>query len=86
MASISFFTYVLNASNLVIDESFNLKNISMELISGNGSFEGEANAGGISSASIPLYTNKPVTLTTNSINTISGLTITTDGVVNIVGF
>ena len=87
MSSISFFTYVLNGQSLTIDSTFNLKNISIELISGSGSFVGETNSGGLPSGSIPLYTNKPVTLTTNSINTISGLTIDgTSGVINIVGF
>lgn len=87
MSSISFFTYVLNGQSLTIDASYNLKNISMELISGSGSFVGETNAGGNPSGSIPLYVNKPVTLTTNSTNTISGLIIdATSGVVNIVGF
>ena len=86
MASISFFTYTLNGTSIVIDGSYNLKNISLELISGTGSFIGETNAGGLASESVPLYINKPVTLSTNSTNTISGLTITTSGVVNIVGF
>jgi hypothetical protein len=86
MSSISYFTYVLNNDTLVIDETYGLKNLSMELISGGGSFIGETNAGGIASTSIPLYLNKPVTLTTNSVNTISGLTITTSGIVNIVAF
>lgn len=86
MASISFFTYVLNNDTLTIDETYGLKNLSMELISGGGSFVGETNVAGVASISIPLYVNKPVTLTTNSTNTISGLSITTSGIVNIVGF
>jgi hypothetical protein len=86
MSSLSFFTYVLNNDTLIIDETYSLKNLSMELISGGGSFVGETNAGGVASISIPLYVNKPVTLTTNSTNTISGLTITTSGIVNIVAF
>lgn len=87
MSSISFFTYVINGQSLTITDDFNLKNISIELISGTGGFTGQTNANGIASTTIPLYVNKPVTLTTNSINTISGLTIDgTSGVINIVGF
>lgn len=87
MSSISFFTYIINGESLTITDDFNLKNISIELISGTGSFTGEANANGVASIAIPLYVNKPVTLTTNSINTISGLTIDgTSGVINLVGF
>jgi len=87
MSSISYFTYVLNGESLIIDESFGLKNLSMELISGTGSFVGETISNGNASMSVPLFVNKPVTLTTNSINTISGLTIDgTSGVINIVAF
>lgn len=84
---ISFWTQVLNGSSLTIDSSFNLKNISIELISGTGNFTGEAVSGGLLPQSVPLYLNKPVTFTTNSVNTISGLTIDASaGVVNIVAF
>jgi hypothetical protein len=86
MAAISFWTYQLNNASLLIDESFNLKNISIELISGGGGFSGETTSGGIPSALVPLYVNKPVTLTSGGINNISGITISTTGVVNIVAF
>ena len=86
MAQISFWTYVLNNSSITLDSSFGLKNISIELISGTGTFTGQMFAGGISSIPVSLYVNKPVNFTTNSINTIAGLTITTTGVVNIIAF
>jgi hypothetical protein len=86
MAAISFWTYQLNGATLLIDESFNLKNISIELISGSGGFSGETTSGGVPSALVPLYVNKPVTLTSGGINNISGITISTTGVVNIVAF
>ena len=87
MAAISFWTYVLNGSSILIDESYNLKNISIELVSGTGNFSGETTSGGVPSTIVPLYVNKPVTLTSGGINNISGITIDgTSGVVNIVGF
>jgi hypothetical protein len=87
MPAISFWTYVLNGASITIDETFNLKNISIELISGTGSFQGELVSGTIASSVVPLFVNKPVTLSTASINNISGLTIdATSGVVNIVAF
>ena len=87
MSSITYWTYVLNAASITIDSTYNLKNISFELISGTGSFTGQGIAGPLGSSAIPLYVNKPVTLSTASINTISGLTIDgTSGVINIVAF
>ena len=87
MAAISFWTYVLNGSSIFIDESFNLKNISIELISGTGGFSGETTSGGISSGVVPLYVNKPVTLSSGGYNNISGITVDgSSGVINIVAF
>ena len=87
MAGISFWTYVLNGASITIGLPNNLKSISIELISGTGSFVGDVLSNGIASAPVPLYVNKPVTLTSGSINNISGLTIDgTDGVINIVAF
>jgi len=87
MAAISFWTYVLNGESLLINESFNLKNISIELISGTGNFSGETTSNGLASENVPLYVNKPVTLTSGGYNNISGITIDgTSGVINIVAF
>ena len=86
MAAISFWTYQLIGTSLLIDESFNLKNISLELVSGTGGFSGETTSGGVASVLVPLYLNKPVTLTSGGINNISGITISTSGTVNIVAF
>ena len=87
MAAISFWTYQLINSTLLIDETFNLKNISIELVAGGGSFTGELTAGVLASAPMPLYLNKPVTLTSGGYNNISGITIdASGGTVNIVAF
>jgi hypothetical protein len=87
MAAISFWTYQLNGSTLLIDQSFNLKNISIELVSGSGGFSGETTSGGIASALLPLYLNKPVTLSSGGYNNISGIFIDgLSGVINIVAF
>ena len=87
MAAISFWTYVINGEAITIDVPNNLKTISFELVSGSGSFTGQTTSGELASTPIPLYVNKPVTLSSGSINNIAGITIDgSSGVINIVGF
>jgi len=84
----TFWTYVLNGDALEIIPSFGFKNLSMELISGTASFIGTGQGDGtIPSESVPLYTNKPVTIATGSTRVIGGITIdASSGVVNIIAF
>jgi hypothetical protein len=87
LGRLGFWTYVLNGSSLLIDASFSFKNLSMELVSGTGSFQGDLISSGIPAAPIPLIVQKPVTVTTASTNIIQYLLIdATGGVINIMAF
>jgi hypothetical protein len=87
LGRLGFWTYVLNGSSLVIDASFSFKNLSMELVSGTGSFQGDLISSGIPAAPIALIVQKPVTVTTASTNIIQYLLIdATGGVINIMAF
>ena len=87
LGRLGFWTYVLNGSSLLIDASFSFKNLSMELVSGTGSFQGDLISAGIPAAPIALIVQKPVTVTTASTNIIQYLLIdATGGVINIMAF
>jgi hypothetical protein len=81
-----FWTYALNNNTLIITEDFNLRNISVVLVSGSGYISGTTFANGIASTNVNLALNTPVTISTGSVNSIGGLEISTSGTINIVGF
>lgn len=82
----SFWTYTLTNSTIVIDTTYNLSQISFELVSGAATFTGTAQAGSTPSAPISLVEGNPITLSSASPNLITGITITaTVGVVVIIG-
>jgi hypothetical protein len=82
----SFWTYTLTNSTIVIDTTYNLSQISFELVSGAATFTGIAQAGSTPSAPIALVEGNPITLSSASPNLITGITITaTAGVVVIIG-
>ena len=82
----SFWTYTLTNSTIVIDTTYNLSQISFELVSGDATFTGIAQAGTTPSAPIALVVGNPITLSSASPNLITGITITaTVGVVVIIG-
>lgn len=81
-----FWTYALNNDTIIITEEFNLRNISVVLVSGAGYISGTIFTNGIASTNINLALNTPVTISTGSVNSISGLEISTTGTINIVAF
>jgi hypothetical protein len=82
----SFWTYTLTNSTITINTSFNLTQISFELVSGAATFTGTAQAGLTGSAAIALIEGNPVTLSSSSPNLITGITIdATAGTVVIIG-
>ncbi len=81
------FTYQLSAGTLVIDSTYGLTAVSMVLISGTGSFTGLATLNnGVASTPIDLVLNQPISLPSPSGAPLNNLTITTTGVVSILGY
>lgn len=82
-------TYVLVNSTITISPSvgLNFRVVSFVLRSGSGSFSGALNMGaGLDSAPIPLIEDEPVTIGTDSTNSLDGLIISAvGGVVDIIG-
>jgi len=78
-------SYELNNNTITIDSSFGLTIISFVLTSGAGSFQGSLSASGIPSAPITLVVGETVTLTGDNGFILNGITITTTGIVSIVG-
>jgi hypothetical protein len=82
----TFWTYTLTNGTLTIDTTYNLTQISFELVSGAATFIGTAIAGTTGSAAISLVEGNPITLSSASPSVITGITITaTVGVVVIIG-
>lgn len=78
-------SYELNNDTITIDSSFGLTIISFVLTSGDGSFQGSLSASGIPSSPITLVVGETVTLTGDNGFILNGITITTTGIVSIVG-
>jgi hypothetical protein len=78
-------TYKITNDTLVIDESFNLKEVSMKLTSGTGTFSGSAFAGSVPSQALDLVLNAPITVGSGTNVGIDGLTIVTTGTVELIG-
>jgi hypothetical protein len=81
------FTYQLNASSITIDETYGLTAVSMVLTAGTGSFAGTAFlANGVASTPIDLVINQPISIPSQSGAPLTNLTITTTGIVSILGY
>jgi hypothetical protein len=80
-----FWTKELSVGSITITDVFGLTALSFVLISGTGTYEGSVTVGGVPSTAINMVIGQPVTITTDSNNPINGFTITTTGVVAIIG-
>lgn len=81
------FTYTLSAGSITIDETYGLTAISMVLTSGTGSFAGLAYlTNGVASTPIDLVLNQPISIPSPSGAPLTNLTITTTGIVSILGY
>jgi hypothetical protein len=81
------FTYQLSAGTLIIDTTYGLTAISMVLTSGTGSFTGLLVLNnGVMSTPIDLVLNQPISIPSSSGAPLNNLTITTTGVVSIIGY
>jgi cAMP phosphodiesterase len=79
-------TQTLTASSITIDSSYGLVELSIVLLNGTGSVLGTGFAGPISSAPVTLSIGVGLNLGSGSSNAlIDGLTITTTGVIALVG-
>ena len=78
-------TYQLNGGSLTIDESFGLIKLSIVLVSGTGTVIGSESKGGYASIPIDLVVGIPVNVCSDNINPLDDYTITTTGVVAIIG-
>lgn len=79
-------TQQLTASTITIDATYGLTQLSILLVSGTGSVEGSAYAGAINSAPITLPVGVGFNVGSGSSNALlDGVTITTTGVVALVG-
>lgn len=78
-------TQTLTASTLIIDETYGLTTVSLILISGTGSVTGSGFAGSISSTPISLSVGVGFNVGSGSNALLDGVTITTTGVIALVG-
>jgi len=80
-------TYQISNSSILIDNSYGLTAISLVLNSGTGAILGGASLNnGVESTQIDLVVGQPVTIPSQSGSNLNNLTITTTGVVAIIGF
>lgn len=80
-------TYEINNDTLLIDSNYGLTKISVVLNSGSGTITGDLQlANGVSSAPITMVIGQPITIPSNSGVPLNNITITTTGVVAILGF
>lgn len=80
-------TYTLNAGTITIDATYGLSEISILMTLGTGTLQGGAILpNGTTSASVALSINQPITIgTASSAALLDNLTITTTGIVLIIG-
>lgn len=80
-------TYELNASNLIIDETFGLTALSIVLVSGTGTLLGNGSLNnGLTSTPINLSIGQAISIPSPSGAVFEQLTISTTGIINIIGF
>jgi len=78
-------TYEINNSSLLIDQSFSLTKLSIVLMSGTGTITGTEICGGIPSSTINLVAGMPVLVTGDGSTPIADYLIATTGVVALIG-
>lgn len=78
-------TYKLSAGTLNIDSNYGLLVISVILESGTGTVTGTALLNGVASTPIDLAVGVPLTISTDGNTILGDVSITTTGVVSIVG-
>lgn len=78
-------TYKLNAGTLNIDADYGLLIVSILLESGTGTVTGTALLNGVASVPIDLTVGVPVTISTDGNTILGDVSITTTGVVSIIG-
>jgi hypothetical protein len=87
MITQNLWTFQLSNATIVIDDSYGLTAISLVLLSGTGSLLGGASLNnGAVSTQIDLVVGQPLTIPSQSGANLNNLTITTTGIVNIIGF
>ena len=87
MITQNLWTYELSNATIVIDNSYGLTAISLVLLSGTGTMLGGASLNnGAISTQISLVVGQPLTIPSQSGANLNNLTITTTGIVNIIGF
>lgn len=80
-------TRQISNTTLLIDENYGLTAVSIILNSGTGTIVGgTVLSNGVASTPINLIIGQPITLLSDSNNPLAGITITTTGVVAIIGF
>lgn len=80
-----FWTYKLSNDTLVITNDFGLTTLSLVLLSGTGTIQGNLVANGISSEPLDLVIGQPVLIPTDNLSLINNWTISTTGVINLIG-
>lgn len=87
MLTQNLWTYELNNNTLIIDESYGLTALSIVLASGDGALLGGGVLNnGLGSASIKLSVGQPISIPSPSGAVFKQLTISTTGIVSIIGF
>lgn len=87
MITQNLWTYKLSNSTIVIDSTYGLTAISLVLNSGTGTILGGASLiNGVASSQIDLVVGQALTIPSQSGASLNNLTITTTGVINIIGF
>lgn len=85
MFATNIWTYELNNSTLIIDSNWGLNYLSINLVSGTGTIQGNFSVGGLLTP-LNLTIGQPFNIQSgNGANPIGDITITTTGVINIAG-
>lgn len=80
-----FWTFKLSNNSILIDTTFGLTTLSLELISGTGTIQGNLVCAGYTSEELDLIIGQPVLIATDNLSLIDNWTITTTGVIQIIG-
>lgn len=87
MITQNIWTYELNSSTILIDSNYGLTALSLVLVSGTGTILGGASLiNGVGSSQINLVVGQALTIPSQSGANLNNLTISTTGVINIIGF
>jgi hypothetical protein len=80
-----FWTFTLVEDTITITNDFGITDLSIELVSGDGTIQGTLICNEIEPTEIELKIGDPVLISTNSLAIISEIVITTNGVINLIG-